>query len=168
MARGRALVSARYIRAAPLGCGTRPLSRLRIGAGVWIIRLCCTSGAVRRRNSTAPRVRSRVRIVTSSPTRGSIRTISTPMPAIGSRVVVIVRCAVVITVAIVSATVCRGVGVVVTCVTVWRPPVATPISKDRARRRAEDESPQVACCVVGSNGAIRISGLGDIGHVVNR
>jgi hypothetical protein len=69
MACGSALVSSRHIRATPLRIRTGALSRLRIGARVRVIRLCCASGAIRSRDSTASCVRACVRIITSSPGR---------------------------------------------------------------------------------------------------
>src|SRR4029077_20058335 len=68
---------------------------------------------------------------------------------------------------VIRATVRCRVGVVVTPVTVWRPPIAAPIGKDRACSRTQYERAQISCCIAGCNGAVRIGCLRDVSHVIN-
>src|SRR4029077_3320909 len=82
---------------------------------------------------------------------------------------IIVRRWVMITItSVIRATVRSRVGVVVTPATVWRPPIAASIGKDRACSRTQYERAQISCCIVGCNGAVRIGCLRDVGYVINR
>src|SRR5262249_1010074 len=73
-----------------------------------------------------------------------------------------------ITIAPVSATVRRRVGIVQAPTTVWRPPIAAPIGKDRSWGCTQDERAQISCCVVRCNGAIGVPSLRNVRYVINR
>ena len=144
-----ALVSSGNIGAAPLSIRIRTLSSLSISSCVRVIGLRCTPRAVRCGNRAAPSIGTRVWIVTSSGGRRSVRTISTRFPAVSARGGVIVRRSIrMVTIAPVSSTVRRGVGIVVTSTTVRWPPIATSIDKDRTCGSAQDERAQISSRVV--------------------
>ena len=140
MAHSSALVSSRDIGVSPLSVRVRTLSRLRIGPGVRVICLGCASAAVRCRNRSTSRVRSGVRIVTGAARCRAIRTVGCLFPTIRSGGRVIVRRRIMITIAsVICAAVRRRVRIVVTPVTVWRPPIAAPISKNCSRGSTQDK-----------------------------
>ena len=140
MAHGSALVSSRHIGTTPLSVRARTLSGLSIGAGVRVICLCCASTPIRSRNPAASRISAGVRIVTGTARRRSVRPISSLFPSVSSRRRVIVRRWIMITVApVIRATVCPRVGIVVATITIWWPPIATPIGKNRSRGSAQNE-----------------------------
>jgi hypothetical protein len=168
MTRGSALIPPRHVRAAPLRVRVGSLSRLGIGTRVWVIRLPDASAAIRGRNSSASGVRSSVWIVTS-PARGrSVRAISSLFPSVSSGNRIIVRrCKSTAVTTVISTAVSPWKRIVEAPITIWRPPIASPIGKDSACRSAQNERAQISRCVVRCNCAVRVSGLGNIRYIIN-
>src|SRR5207249_9563255 len=95
---------------------------------------------IRDRNVTGVQTCAHPIFVTSSSCCRAVPPISSLFPAVGSCSGFIVRRWIMITITpVIGATVRRGVGIIVLTVTVWLPPIATPIGEDRSRGCAQNE-----------------------------